>query len=318
MAAIKPKVVKDYNFPRLDAAQNVFFARELEEILLESYDIKYAALRSKQFIRMNTSIPIAKESVTYRQYDSVGQAKLIQDLSSDVPMVNLFGTEVPQAMKSYGLGYGYSVDEIAAAQSQGLSLDRERAEITRKGLAQTFDDVMFNGDSGAGLKGLLTLTGTDTFTPATKAAGGTSWMSGTDIVATPQEMLADLNGMWRQIFNNTLEVEIPNQILLPTLQYTAISETRLSDASDTTVLRFFLNNHPGVSIDSSTRLAGAGTAGADLALCYVRDVVQGLVATEFQAFPPEPKNMAFRVNCRMKIGGVICPYPKGVAYASGI
>lgn len=303
------------NSPHLDAAENVFFQRELEQILTEQFDIKHAGLKARQLVPVDNSIDPGVETVTYDQFDSLGKAKRISDFSGDLPMVNVSGLQFSQRMQSYGAAFGYSLQEVKAASAARKPLERMRAMAARKTLDLQLDDVAAVGDSTAGLKGLLGLSSTTSFTLGTKGAGGLTWA-----VATPAEILADLSGIVTQVVADTKEVERPTRIILPTSQFELIKNTARSSTSDTTVLNFFLSTNPGIEVMSWERLAGAGAGSVDRMVAYDPNVmnVRLLMAVEFEQLPPQQKNMAFVVNCHMRTGGVIAPYPKSVAYGDGL
>lgn len=310
-----------YNYPHLDAGSNAFFQRDLELISKEMFDIKYAKLKALQLIPVDMSLPAGIQTWTYRQFDSLGEAKLITDFAKDLPMVNVEGDEVSVKFKNYGAAFGYSIEEIeAGAMEGGPQLDRQRAEACRKTLDQKLDKAASVGDATAGLLGLLNQANTTTFTPGDKDAGGTSWLDGSgNIVATAEEMLKDLHGMIRKVVVDTKEVERPTRIILPTGQYMAADVTPRSDNSDVTVLKYFMSNS-GVEVVSWERCAGAGTNGADLAVAYDPKPlnVRLLLPIPYQQMMPQLDNMAYKVNARLKTGGVISPFPKSICYASGI
>lgn len=311
MSIIKPK----FNLPHFDAAENVFFQRELEQILAEQFDVKYAGLKARQLLPVDNSIDPGAETVAYESFDQLGAAARITDYSDDLPMVNVKGSQTSQRMQSYGAAFGYSIGEIRAAAKAGKPLERMRAMAARKVLDLKLDDVAATGDSTAGLSGLLSLSNTETFTVSTKAGGGQTWA-----VATADEILADMNGMIRQVVVNSKEVERPTRLILPTTQFEQISSKARSTTSDTTVLSFFLANHPGVEVMSWERLAGAGALGVDRMVAYDPNIlnIRLLMAVEFEQLAPQQRNMSYVVNCHMRTGGVISPYPKSVIYGDGI
>lgn len=310
------KLKNTFNSPHLDAAENVFFQRELEQILTEQFDIKHAGLKARALLPVDNSIDPGAETITYEQFDSLGKAKRISDYADDLPMVNVNGNQYSQRMQSYGAAFGYSIQEVRAAATAGKALERMRAMAARKVLDQQLDLVASVGDSTAGLVGLLGLSNVTTNTLGTKAAGGTTWA-----VATADEILRDLNGIIRQVVVDTKEVERPTRILLPTDQYELIKSKPRSTTSDTTILGMFLDTNPGVEVMSWERLAGAGAGGTtDRMVAYDPNIlnVRLLMAVEFEQLPPQQRNMSFVVNCHMRTGGVISPYPKSVAYGDGL
>lgn len=305
----------------LDSGESIFFLRELEQILAEQFDVKYAKLRARELLPVDNQVDPGAESVTYDQFDKFGGAKRVSDFADDLPLVNVKGLQFTQRMQSYGAGFSYSIQELRAAAKVQRPLERMRAMAVRKVLDQQLDIVASLGDSDASIHGLIGSGGQqgisagDTFTPATKAGGGTTWA-----VATADEIIADLTAICTQVRVNTKEVEEVKRILLPTLQFELINSKPRSSISDTTVKSFFESTHPSVEIQSWERLNGSGAGGQDRMIGYDPDLMhlRLLMAVEFEMLAPQLRNMAYVINCHMRTGGVICPYPKSVIYGDGI
>lgn len=297
--------------PHLDAAENVFFQRELEEIDLQAKDVKYAKLKGRQLVPTKSVGP-ATETYTYRQFDKRAKPAPMIDLADDLPMANVKGAEFSFNLRSYGLAFQYSRDEIRAAQKVGIPLDTDRATAVREGLAQYLDAVCATGDSTFGLKGLLNLASTETYNTPTGAAGGKNWF-GTN-AKTPDEIIADLNGMKRQVITNSKEVESPKRLLLATDLHEFISNTPRSSTSDTTILKWWQGNNPDVMIERWERCAGAGTGSSRRTVMYDPANLYLLMAIEYEQLAPQERNFVYVVNARLKTGGVVCPYPKSVIY----
>lgn len=311
-----PKRGEHFNLPHLDAAENLAFLRELEFISKRALEKRYATLKGRTHVpTMNEGMSPIQTAYTWRLYDAKGEAKRITDMSDDLPAVNLHGTEQSQRIQAYGVSFNYSIDEVQAMALLGRSLEQDRANVARKVLEQKIDQISFNGDSAAGLKGIANLSGTATATPATKGGGGTTWA-----IATADELIEDLNTLVRQQAVDTLEIERPTKILMPTSQFQIISNKRVSALSDRTVLNWWMGNNPGISVESWERLAGAGTNGVDRLIAYepTEENVKLLMPLEFTMQPPQLRNMSYVVNCWVKSGGVVNPYPKAVLYMDGV
>lgn len=303
---------------RLDAAESVFFLRQLEQQLAESFDTKYIENKALQFLPVDTSIEPAAESVRWESFSHSGAAKLLASPGDDVPRVNVTGQEFFQGLKSYTLGYEYSVDEIRAAAMANRPLESDRAMAVRRGLANKLDDVAFSGDSAAGLTGFNGLSNVHTYSTPDGAGGDKQWS-----LKTADEILADMNGMCNQVLTATGEVERVTRLLLPTSNYTLISTRARSTTSDTTILRFFQLNRPEVEVMSWERLETAIAAGGDSTRRMIgyrpdRMALRFLLPIAFEQQAPQLHNWSYRVNCRVKTGGVINPYPKSVIYGDQI
>lgn len=307
---------KQLQLPHMDAAENAFFLRELEFISKREVMTRYAALKGRMMVPTdNEGIPAGAQSHSYKVWDSKGEAKAIMDMSDDLPSVNIHGSENFQRLQPYGVSYQFSLDEIAAAAMVGRPLEADRAAVAHKVLEQKLDGIIASGDSARGLKGILSLTGTATFTPGTKAAGGLTWA-----VGTSDEILADMNGIVKQVRVDTKDVESPTRIVLPISQYNLIANKARSTTSDTTILGFFKGNNPDIEVLSWERLTLAGASSNDRMLAYDPrpENIRLLMALEFTQQAPQARNMAYIVNCWIKTGGVINPFPKSVCYGDGI
>ena len=97
---------------RLDAQESVFFARELEHILMTIVEVDYRELKARTLIPVNTETPSGSTSITARVFDRVGMAKIIANGSEDLPRIDILGTEVTIKVKTIGDSFGYTVQDI--------------------------------------------------------------------------------------------------------------------------------------------------------------------------------------------------------------
>lgn len=315
------------NLDQLDAAENIFFQRELETILTEQFNVVYATLKGRQLIPSGPfGVDSWAETYTYDQYDSKGKAAHISDLADDFPQVKPTGLQFNNKVQMFGDAFGYSVFELQAAAAKGKPLDRTLAMIARDVCEQLVDNLSVTGDSALGLKGITNLANTLTQAPGTKANGAatntTGWLdvSG-NIVATADEMLADLHALYIKPVTNSLEVEKPTRILLPTAQYYAAVKTYRSTLSDMSVLDAFKSTHDNCDVQSWERMKAVGPAsGYDLAIAYEPNPrkLRHVLPVDFTQAAPQMRNMKYLVNCYFRSGGLIAPYPQSIALMEGI
>jgi len=107
---------------KLDANESIYFARQLEQIRAKAYDVKKVPLNALAFMPVDTSINPGAESITYRQYDGVGMAKIISNYADDLPRSDVVGKEFTSPVRGVGASYGYTIQDIRAAQFTGSSL----------------------------------------------------------------------------------------------------------------------------------------------------------------------------------------------------
>lgn len=312
------------NLDHFDAAENVFFQRELEQISQEQLDIKYAPMKALQIVPLFTGVDPGAESWVYTQFEELGAAAPIVSFADDFAKVNVKGAQYSQRMQSYGAGFDFSVQEIRAASKAGRPLERQRADTARKVIDVQLDQILAVGDSSLGLKGILNLTGTNTATASTKAVAGvtaTSWLNaGGQLKSTADEVLGDLNLLVTKIQVDSLDTESPDTIVLPIANYAAIRDTRVSVYQEMSILNSFLGKHPGVTVMSWSRCLTAGAGSGTRAMAFERNIrnVRGLIPVAFEMQAPQLVNMAYKVNCHMRTGGVVSPYPKSIIYMDNL
>jgi hypothetical protein len=296
----------------MDASENAFFSRQLEHIRPGLFEVQYPEFKFRQFVPINNAVSNGAEDYTYRVYDKVGKAKMIADWADDLPSSDIVGTETTQKLRSFGSSYQFSLQEARAAQMAGLPLDARKAMAARRAIEQKLDEVLLLGEATSNLSGLFTLSGTESYTPTT-----TTWSTATD----PDLIVAELTGISNDLVNSSNGVERPDTLILPLSRFNLISQMRMGDGSDTTVLKFFLGVSPYIrNVEWSERLESNSAWTGKRMVCYQRspEKLEGLISQEFEQFAPQFQNMVVKTNCHARTGGVVLYYPKSVAYGDNI
>lgn len=307
---------------RCDANETATFTRQLETILTETYDVLYPQYKGRLFVPVDSRVDPGAELYTYRQFDRQGKMEEISDFADDFPGVEIQGSETTNAIKSFGGSYQYSIQDLRRAQMAGLPLEARKAQAVRDVFEAGLDKIACVGNDNGTITGLANAPNILQTTKGSQATG-TGWVDGTTgaLVATPAEILADVNAMSRKVFETSLEVHTVDTLVLPTQAYSIIATTPQSPTfTNKTILQYILEQSPWIkTIESWARLNTAGSGGVPRALCYERNARNmGLaMAQEFEQFAPQPRNMAFVIPCHMRTGGVIVRYPKAVTYMDG-
>lgn len=311
--------------PNMDAAESVFFSRQLEKIRAGSYDIKFPEFQARRFVPVDNSVDRSEEVITYRQFTEVGYAEWARDRGRG-PRVDVYGTEFSSYVRQIKAAYGYTFDEARKAQRQGMDLPMRKANAARRAIEQKIDQSIWTGKPDLSLLGLLNQSNTTSFTPANGIGSGTTLWEG----KTPDEILADLYGIEAAIINETLDIEHPDTILLPLSSYQLIATRRLGDGSDTTILKHFLATSVSVkTVERSYKLESEDAAyGENVSgkftgkrmVCYKRDPekLQAIIPLEFDQLAPEVDGFEVVTQCEAKVGGVVMYYPKSLAYGDNI
>lgn len=308
----------------LDANESVFFSRQLEQIKAQTYDVVYPDLQALNLMPTSNEAGAGANSITYRQFDRRGQAEVISDFGQDLPRSDIVAKEFPTPIVSVGASYGYSVQEIRAAQFAGLNLEQRKANVCRRSVEERINRMAWYGDSNYNISGLLNHP--DIVRTAVPDDGTGPSRNFAD--KTAEQILRDLNETVHAIVRDTNMVEQPDTLLLPVEQRTLIQSTRLASGTDTTIEQYFLNNNGYINeIVSVNELAGAGTgdgvptnAGEDVMVAFTRsaDKLTLEIPQMFEQFPAQERGLEFIVPCHARTAGVLIYYPRGVAIAEGI
>jgi len=316
----------DVKFLNLDAGESVFFARQLERVKAQTYDIKYPELKATALIPVSMDAGSAAETITYESYDQVGIAKMISNYADDLPRADVKGRQYSTPVRSLGDSYGYNIQEIRASAMANKNLPTRKANAARRAIDKLINDIAWfakGGQVDGGLTGLI-YNANITKVAVTTRGGHVKWSD-----KTADEILADMNEVVADQIALTKGQEVPDTLALPINQYSIISTTPRSSTSDTTILDFFLKNNPsirrvvwvqelaGLTTVPST---GAASAGIDVMICYKAspDNLTLEIPQAFEQFAAEPRGLEFVVPCHARCGGVIVYYPLSVTVVEGI
>lgn len=299
----------------LDASESIFTETQLKEIDTRIFAHKFPDVRFRDFLPIKY-IAGHKQVYSYKMYTMYAVAKWLANYADDLPRAGVKAVEFFRKVRGFATSYGFSLLELRAAAAEKEDLEDIEAMAARRATEEFFDAVARAGDSSLDLLGLLNQTNTTSYTVPNGVSGETEWIN-----KTPEEILADLNGIVNNIVTTTKEVEKPDTLILPTEQYTLIASRRLGDGSDITILEHFLKVNPYIkNVASWHHLAGAGAGGTDRMVCYKRDPmnIEMVIGQEFETLPPQQKNLAILIPCHARTGGVVVRYPLGMSYGDGI
>ena len=304
----------------LDADGAFFFQRQLEHIKARSYDVQYAELQARMLFPVSNEGGPGVTSITYRTYDQVGAANIIQAYADDLPRADVAGKETTIPVRSVGISYGYNLDEIQASQLTGAALDQRRANAAMRSIEQKVNDVAFFGDAASNLPGLFDHPNIPSGS-VVNPGSGTEWVN-----KTPDEILFDVNDLFADIFETTKMVERGNTLMLPPAQWSYISSTPRASNSDTTILMYLVQNSPYLSNVNDIIPVNECSASdnpelsADAMVAYDRnpDKLQLEIPVELEMMPVQQKNLEFIVPGRNRLAGLNIYYPLSLAIATGI
>ena len=293
---------------RLDDA-GLFLDRQLEYIRPQVFEVEYADIKYPTILPVTAEAGPGSQTFTYRIMDATGDFKLISDAADDLPRADVSQTEKSINIRSFGGSFGYTVQELRAAQMANVALEQRRAAAVRRAYEEKVESVAMFGEGSVNLAGFFNNATVDVIS-------ANKWFSTSAVTA--QEMLEILNQGVSAIISGSNMKEQPDTILMPYEDYNIVSTTRNSDSSDVTVLEYFLRTNPYIrNVEPINQLAAANSSLAKNRLVvYKRDPqkVQLHIPQPLELFPPQQRGLEFIVPAHARVGGVALYYPKSVKY----
>lgn len=293
---------------RLDDA-GLFLDRQLEHIRPQVFEVEYADIKYPTILPVTSEAGPGAQTFTYRIMDATGDFKLISDAADDLPRADVSQIERSISIRSFGGSFGYTVQELRAAQMANVNLEQRRAAAVRRAYEEKVEEVAMFGEASVGLAGFFNNSTVD-------VVAADKWFSTSGV--TSQEMLDLLNYGVSAIINGSNMKERPDTILMPYEDYNTISTRRNSDSSDVTVLEYFMRTNPFIrNIEPINQLdADKSTLTKNRMVIYKRDPqkVQLHIPQPLELFPPQQRGLEFIVPAHARVGGVSLYYPKSALY----
>jgi hypothetical protein len=295
---------------RMDTA-GLFLERQLEYIRPQVFEIQYADIKYSTILPVTSEAGTGAQTFTYRIMDSTGEFRLLADAASDLPRADISQVEKSINIRSFGGSFGYTVQELRAAQMANIALEQRRAAAVRRAYEEKVESVALFGESTVGLAGFFNNSSVD-------IVAADKWFTTASITA--QEMNELLNYGVSAIINGSKMKEQPDTILLGYEDYNKVSTTRNSDSSDVTVLEYFLRTNPYIRnvepINQLTKGNNGGKLNTSRMVVYKRDPekVQLHIPQPLELFPAQQRGLEFIVPAHARVGGVALYYPKSVIY----
>lgn len=293
-----------------------FFEKQLEQVLANTYDVLYPALKGTTLVPVDTSVNTGAESFAFYTYDQVGMSKIISDYSDDLPAVDITGEKNVRPIRSIGNSFRYSIQEIRAAQFAGLPLEQRRANASRQSTEQKINKIVWAGDADYDLYGFLTHPNIPVGdVPNDGTGGNTEW-----VTKTPVQILRDMEEAITEIIDNTKGVHMPNTLIIPIAQYSYIKRTPYSTLTTDSILTVFKTNNPEITLDWVNELKGAGSVGKDVMIAYENNIdrIAFHIPQAYETFPPQANNLKIKIPTHARVGGFVAYYPLSANIKEGI
>jgi hypothetical protein len=297
-----------------DRNDSVFFARQLESIKAQAYDVKRARLSALEVLPVSTAHPEGATTITYRQYDSVGAAKIIANYANDQPRADVTGKEFTSPVRGIGVSYGYNMQEIRSAQMTGMALSEKKMRSAQRAHEELINRLAWFGDVEYGLPGFMTNANIPAYTVTADGTGASKlWVN-----KTADQIIRDVNGAINQVRTQSKDSHRANTVLLPLEQYAQISSQPRSSTTDTTILGFLQANNPGVTFKPVLEMDNVSGFDKLVAGEFSVDNLQLELPMTFRQYSPQQKGLEFEIPCESRFGGVIIEYPLAFAIGDSI
>lgn len=305
----------DANLPTADDGL-AFYLSQLSNTEAKIYEAKYRNIVYQDFVPVDTSQPEWVDEVTYISYDAVTMGKFIGSNGDDLPQSDINAAKSTIKVFYGGNSYSYSLDELRKSQQLRIPLDVTKGRMTFRGFQEHAQRVAFAGDADRGVTGL--------FNNANVAVSNAVIDFST---ATGQECVSYLNELLRSVNENSAEVHLPNMLAIPSSDFNIISERRMADGTDTTILEFLRENNlytavtnQPLTIMRNLELETAGAGGVKRYMAYEMndDNLVMHMPMPWRSLAPQPKNLSIKVPCEYKFGGVEFRYPGCAAYKDNV
>lgn len=301
---------------RFDANETAFLERELTQLRTKLYEVQYATNKAISFVPLATDIAPDAKTYSTPVLDRTGQAKVIGNGVTDIPVVDVVKQEILGTIASLGAAFRFNLFELRNAARLGLPLEMWKAKAARAAVDDQIDQMLARGETttqtGLGITGLL-----NNASVAVDTSSFTPWVAGTTTAAQMLTMLGKPASALNVTLKNT-ESLLPDTMLLPSAYYDLASQTQVSTGSDYTVLKYFLANNPYIkNIAQWNKLATANAAanGPRIAVYRRSDLVlEGVVPLQFEQLPPQAQGLELVNICVARAGGVKVYHPEAISY----
>lgn len=302
-----------------DAATGLaFLLSQLTYVEAKMFEKKYKSITYPNIIPVSNEAGEWAESITYFYMDGAAIAEFVGTKSLNVPIAEIGTEKVTVPVELGATGYEYSDEELRQAIQLNRPLTTMKANTARRAYEELAQRVGMTGDTTHNLPGFINNVNVTAGT-VIDPGGGTEWVN-----KTPNQIIFDVNDFMGDIFVDTLQVERPDTLLLPTAQWNYIAGTPRSDNSDTTILAWLVANSPYLSSNDDViptpELAGAGAGATDRMMAYTKDMDKVVfhIPMPLRMTEPQRKGRGFEVPGEFKLGGVEFRYPGSARYADGI
>lgn len=262
--------------------------------------------------------------------NGIGNGKAWIGKSTDqVTGLSLDMAKVPHPLHPWGMELKYSILELESAARMGRPIDSQKFEGLTLKHQMDIDEQVYIGDTSTGDTGLVNNSLVSNVSNLVAGiSGSTTWAK-----KTPLEILADVNSMLTSTWAASAWAVMPDTLLLPPAQFGYISTTIISNAGNTSILKYILDNNllttsgkGKLKIYPVKWAIGAGVGGTigsvgtvDRAVVYTNDYKRiRYPMTTLQRTPIQYDSIYHKSTYFCRLGVVEVVYPETISYSDGL
>ena len=329
--------IKDGKWSTVDST-GAFYVGELERLDLTAHEPLAAVFWSRDIdLREDVSIGDDASSFTLTNFGSAsglgtgqgygnGKAWLTRE-TTQVTSGSVDLAKIPHPLRPWGFEVKYTIFELESSARLGRPIDSQMYDMMRYTHQMNIDEQVNYGDTGFGDTGLVNSSLVTPVPLPTGVSGYTQWNQ-----KTPNEILNDINFALNSVWASSAWAWMPSHMLIPPAQFSYISTQLVSQAGNTSILTYVLENNITVKQGSKplrifpskwclgTGQGGTpGTVSVDRMVVYTKN--KNLIRFPMTGLGRTPityDGMWHKTVYFMKLGVVEIPYPETVGFFDGL
>lgn len=248
----------------------------------------------------------------YREQEQIGEAAIIADNATDIPVADIRGELTVTAYKNIAIGIQVTDQEIRTGNFDTMTnIMGDKVQAAREAHDRTFNGYIFNGVPGHKLIGVNTIAGKIVLAATT----------GTWSTATAAQMESDLATAVTLQMTASTGINTPNTIVMPLSIYRLVQTTSSSTDKNITVMEYMMKVNPMISRwEWAAECDTASAAGGNALFLYRNEQSRFRLKNSMFLAPimPERRGQVTQLNYVTRTAGIACPKPRSMLRLDGI
>jgi hypothetical protein len=230
--------------------------------------------------------------------------------------------KVPNPLTPWALEIKFSILELESAIKMGRPIDDQKLQALKLKCEMDTDEQVYVGDATLNVGGLINSPlVTNVANVVNGAAASPLWVN-----KTPDEVLKDVNEVLQSGWAASGFTTMPRKVLIPPVQFGALSTKVISSAGTTSILKYLRENNivaasgnGSIDIQPAKWATGFGAGATDRLVAYTqrKDFVR-FPKTALQRTPIQYDSLYHKSTYYCRLGVVEVVYPETIAYRDGL